>query len=176
MSRGGVRGVVCRQHAGTRWDSAGRIGSTCIAIFVALLLAGCVALDPLPEANLSDPGWKIWTGQAVWQPRAGNSPLVGDMIVARHADGEIFVSFSKPPLPLLTARANGSSWWIDVVERGHSYSGRGKPPGRFIWFRMPDVLEGSTDIAGWEIEAVAAGEKILTNSRTGERVRMIIDL
>lgn len=129
----------------------------------------------MPEADLSDPGWRVWAGQALWKPGSDRPQLAGDILVAQRKDGETFVSFSKAALPLFTARSTGSGWWIEFVERGRSYSGRGKPPDRFVWFRMPDVLQGDAELDGWEIQDVASDEKILTNPRTGERVQMIID-
>jgi len=129
----------------------------------------------LPEADLESPGWTVWTGQALWKPATEQAALAGDMIVGQRAGGDIFVSFTKTPLPLFTARAVDSRWRIDFVERGRSYSGRGSPPQRFIWFRIPEILDGNSNISGWSIEKPAADEIVLTNARTGERVQMIVD-
>ena len=41
------------------------------------------------------------------------------------------------------------------MERDRSYAGKGKPPARFIWFRLPDILGGEPAPAGWVLEAKA---------------------
>jgi len=161
--------LVSRIRAGRGYGLAGLL----------VALAGCTRLlgpsAPAPEVDLSEPGWQIWTGQAAWTPGSDKPPLAGDLLVAAHVDGDLFVSFSKAALPLFTARANDQGWWIDFVERDRSYSGAGEPTKRFIWFRLPEILQGASDIPGWSVNRPAADEIDLMNPRSGERVKMLID-
>lgn len=157
-----------------------RIFRGCILLASLLTLAGCAGLfgrsAEAPAVDLSAAGWHIWTGQAAWVRERDQPALAGDLLVAKNANGNVFVSFTKAALPLFTARTSVDGWWIDFVERGRSYSGAGSPPGRFIWFRVPDVLQGSDDIADWSVSWARDDEVILLNPRSGERIQMLIDL
>lgn len=136
---------------------------------------GCSTVGPLPEVDLGDPGWTVWTGQALWQPRPEAPSLAGELIVAENAGGDVLVSFSKPPLPIFTAQTDAGRWRIDFVERGRSYSGRGRPPSRFIWFRLPGLLAGAEPPGAWQIERQGPGRLRLEHPRRGESLRLVLD-
>ncbi len=140
-----------------------------------LALAGCTPFASLPKVDLSSPGWKVWNGQARWQPDADRSALAGELIAAQHSGGDVLVVFSKPPFPIFTAQTSGKLWKIDFVERARSYSGLGRPPERFVWFRVPDVLEGGSAPEDWRVESNADGQWSITNDGTGEAIWLVID-
>jgi hypothetical protein len=141
---------------------------------VAGIIAGCTTVTRLPEVDLSSPGWTVRSGQARWRPGTDRPALAGELIVARHTDGDVLVVFSKPPFRIFTAQTADGLWQIDFVEGG-SYSGRGAPPERFIWFYVPEILDGAAAPADWEVEALAPDEWSMTNLRTGEAIRLVLD-
>ncbi len=142
------------------------------AALPVLVLAACAAVGDLPPVDLSAPGWTTWHGQALWQPSAKSPAIAGELLAARNHNGSVLVNFSKSPLPIFTARSTDDVWKIEFVERDRSYSGHGSPPRRFIWFRLPDILEGAPPPKGWHIER-GSGE--LRLSRKGERLRLVLD-
>ena len=158
----------------------GRRLSRILLLASLVALAGCAALTgrstEAPAVDLYAPGWRVWTGQGSWVRERDQPAMAGDLLVAKNTNGDVFVSFTKAALPLFTARATGAGWWIDFVERDRSYSGAGSPPGRFIWFSMPQVLQQTGDIANWSVSWVHDDEVILQNPRTGERIQMLVDL
>lgn len=146
-------------------------------VFVPCLLLvtlGC-ATRTMSPVDLSEPGWTIWRGQAVWTREAERSPLAGELIVARHRGGDVLIDFSKPPFPVFTARTAGGAWRIDFVERGRSRTGRGKPPQRFVWFRLPEILDGAPAPGKWRAERVAEYRWSLVNGKTGESIKLVLD-
>ena len=143
--------------------------------FIIFGLCACTTLEPLPEVDFSDPDWTLWSGQALWKPRSDRPALAGDLIAARHRNNDILVSFSKPPFPIFTAQVAGKLWKIDFLESERSYMGRGRPPQRFIWFRLPDLLSGAPAPRDWEVRNVADGNWFIVNQRTGESIRVVLD-
>jgi hypothetical protein len=142
--------------------------------FVLLGALACAAREMAP-VDLSAPDWTVWRGQAVWTREAEVPPLAGELIVARHRSGDVLIDFSKPPFPIFTARTASGSWRIDFVERGRSYSGRGEPPRRFVWFRLPEILEGVPVGGNWRAERVNEYRWSLVNGKTGESIRLVLD-
>ena len=147
---------------------------------LAALLMGCVAAPVLPPLDLEEPGWTQWTGQLSWQRGDGRDPLAGELFVARRADGERLVTVSKAALPLLSARAGAGGWRVDTVDVDRAYGGRGRPPGRVVWFALPGVLadgaaSGNGDAAGWTVRWPAADEVLLTRQGSDERIRVVLD-
>lgn len=152
----------------------GRPSATCFARLALALLGGCATVGTLPPVDLSDPGWTVWNAQALWRPAGDRPALAGELIVARHDNGDVLVSFSKPPLPIFTAHSTAGAWKIDFVERGRSHSGRGRPPRRFIWFSLPQILEGRLPPTGWRVESAGEDELELRH-RGGEWIRLVLD-
>lgn len=142
----------------------------------AMLGGGCMTIGDLPAVDLDEAAWTTWTGQATWRPNIEASPLAGDILAGLHEDGDVFVSFSKAALPIFTAHTTAGKWQINFVERGRSYSGRGRPPKRFAWFALPSLLdERGTTLSGWVIDWRAPDELVLLNGKTGERMHLLVD-
>lgn len=150
------------------------LASLALALSVVCLV-GCSRIIILPEVDLDDPKWTIWEGQALWTPRSDLTALAGDLIVARDPGGDVLVSFSKSPFPIFTAQTAGNMWRIDFIDKGRSYYGIGRPPKKFIWFRLPDLLEGASPPKQWEVEETAEAEWHLFNRKTGETIRVVLD-
>jgi hypothetical protein len=129
----------------------------------------------MPRVDLADASWTVWSGQALWRPGADRQPLAGDVLLARHANGDVLVNFSKSPLSIFTAQTAGAAWRIDFIEEGRSYSGRGRPPGRFVWLYLPDILAGAPPPRSWAVESEGGDEWQLARARTGETIRLILD-
>ena len=145
------------------------------SFFLIAVLAGCATVNSLPEVDLSAPGWKVYNGQVRWKPKADKTTVAGELIAARHANGDVLINFSKPPFSIFTAQSAGDLWHIEFVERGRSYSGRGRPPKQFVWFLLPDLLGGAAAPQGWQMSTNADGSRLLKNRKTGEELFMVID-
>ena len=130
----------------------------------------------MPVVDLDQPGWEVWTGQFSWQRPAGGGPLAGELLAALHTDERLVVSLSKAALPLLTAVSGPGGWRIEFAEENGARSGVGRPPDRFIWFRLPRLLTDHTSaIDGWSVQWQGADELLLENRWSEERVRVIVD-
>ena len=147
-----------------------------LALALLVLGAGCASVSSVtPDVDLEAPGWEVRTGQALWKRRGGQPALAGEVIVARHENGDVLVSFSKPPVPIFTARITGREWRIDFVDRGRSLSGKGHGPKRFVWLRLPELLKGAAPPRGWRFERAAEDEWTLSHEKSGERIRLVLD-
>lgn len=147
-----------------------------LALFVSAAWAvGCSRIVSLPEVDLDDPKWTFWEGQALWTPRSNLTPLAGDLIVGRTENQDILVSFSKSQFPIFTCQSTGTRWRIDFIDKGRSYSGFGRPPKKFIWFRLPDLLEGASPPKHWEVNEETDNDWLLLNRKTGEKIRVVLD-
>src|SRR5213593_2130154 len=74
------------------------------SLFWLVSVLGCGACrtaPPLAPANLSEPGWRIREGQAVWRPKIEAPEIAGELLVATHPNGQTFLQFTKTPLPLV---------------------------------------------------------------------------
>ena len=147
-----------------------------LALFLSVACAvWCSRLVSLPEVDLDDPKWTIWEGQALWTPRSDMTALAGDLIVGRTEDRDILVNFSKSPFPIFTCQSTGTRWRIDFIDKGRSYSGFGRPPKRFVWFQLPDLLEGASPPKHWEVAEETDKDWLLLNKKTGEKIRVVLD-
>jgi hypothetical protein len=144
------------------------------ALTATLMAWGCATARPMPQVDLEAPGWSLWTGQAVWQPAGERPRVAGELVAARHVNGDVLVSFSKPPFPIFTAQTAGTLWRLDITGR-RSYGGSGRPPKRFVWFWLPAMLGGGPAPGMWQLDRPLEDELLLTNSRSGESIRVVLD-
>lgn len=163
------------QPAARTTGGTGIAGLAVIGLLLLAGLAGCMGTKVLPQADLLAPGWDVHTGQARWKPPGDKPTLAGELITARHANGDVLISFSKPPLTLFTAQKAGELWRIDFIERGRVYSGKGGPPKRFIWFWVPALIAGGEPPRDWRIASPAVDSWLLQNRKTGEEILVVID-
>jgi hypothetical protein len=135
-----------------------------------LICAGCRTTGPMPPADFSTPGWKVQSGQAVWNPPANRPELAGDLLLATNANGNCFIQFSKLPFPLVTAQISGDRWQIEFGADEHAWQGQGAPPDRFAWFQLPRTLCGLNPPGSWRFTRLGDESWRLENPRTGEKL------
>jgi hypothetical protein len=134
-------------------------------------LCGCYSHRPYawPPYDLSKPGWKVWNGQAVWQPRKSIPELAGDVTVAVNTNGNAIVQFSKT-LPFATARLDGWRWQIEFPAGSRLYSGHYPLPSHFAWLQLP-ALAGGTPLSKPWIEDGNLDQWQVVNRGAGETLR-----
>jgi len=141
----------------------------CGVLLVSVLgsICGCRALPPLPAANLSEQGWTVRQGQAIWRRETGAPEIAGELLVGTRTNGETVVQFTKTPFPVVIAQRNSTHWQIQAPTRNETHVGPGNPPGRVIWFRLAETLAGNSlpqpwswrvDQNGWSLENRTRGE------------------
>ena len=134
----------------------------------ALGSCGCHTGAPPARFNLSEPGWTIRQGQVVWRSKADAPEIAGELIVAFHSDGRIFLQFTKTPLPLVVARIGAGGWQIEFVAERRTLSGSGSPPEKLGWLQLARCAAGAVPPANWHWEKSGDGTWRLANRRTGE--------
>jgi hypothetical protein len=143
----------------------------CRVILISVLgsICGCRTLQPLPAANLSDRGWNVRQGQAVWRRDRGAPEIAGELLVGTRTNGEALVQFNKTPFPVVIAQRTSARWQIQAPTQNQTHVGPGNPPGRVIWFRLAEALVGDTlpqpwswrcDSNGWWLENRTSGESL----------------
>lgn len=98
-------------------------------------------LPPLQRVDLSEAGWKVQHGQAVWKPRPDAPEITGDLLLATRSKEDEFIQFSKT-LPMVVARRQGRGWEVSFGPEGKRYAGHGDPPARIIWFELARAVLG----------------------------------
>ena len=137
----------------------------CCLLFCA---AGCRLIPALPPANLSEPGWRVREGQAVWRAKREAPEIAGEILLATRADGRAFVQFTKTPFPFLIGQSTTNRWQAELPTQNRRYSGPGKPPRRLMWLYLPRLLSGEAPPKGWNWRDLGGGRWQLENKKTGE--------
>jgi hypothetical protein len=151
------------------WDSVTRFFFHWSLLLAMLFCsAGCYSHHAYQwtSLNLSEPGWKVWNGQAVWKPRKSIPELTGDVTLALNTNGAAFIQFTKT-LPFATAHEDGRRWQIEFPGIGHLYSGHYPLPRVFAWFQLPALVEGRPIPKFWH-EQGGPDDFHLRNSYSGE--------
>jgi hypothetical protein len=130
-------------------------------------LTACRSGPPLPPLNLSEPGWTLRRGEAVWRAKRSAPEVAGEILLATNPDGRTFVQFTKTPFPVIVAQSTPRSWQIEAPAQNRRYSGNGPPPARLIWFQLPQVASGIRPADPWTASR-RAHEWRLENRSTGE--------
>lgn len=138
---------------------------------VAGILLGCSS-HPMPPWNLSSTDWTLSHHPAVWRPREGGPELVGELLVARRADGSRLVQFSKQGIPMIVARVDPKGWQIESTFEGVLHSGRGTPPSSAVWFRIDGIPPVMPVRPPWVLERSVEGSWILEDHSRGERLEV----
>jgi hypothetical protein len=139
-----------------------------ILVVCLLALAGCQSPRPWAPLDLSTPGWSVQHGQIVWQPQTRATDLAGELILATHPDCRSMVQFSKNPFPILSAQTGPDGWQIIFTPENRTVTGRGRPPARFIWLRLPAILQGEKPPRNWSFEWTGPTSWKLHNRVSGE--------
>ena len=132
------------------------------------MCVSCRTVPLLPPADFSSPGWKVSQGQAVWKPSKHRPELAGDLLLATNVNGNYVIQFSKTPFALAAVQMTDGTWQIDFGGGQHSWSGRGAPPARFVWFQLPHALAAMELKPPWNFSSRPGGSWRLENRRTGE--------
>jgi hypothetical protein len=138
--------------------------------FLLLPGTGCRTARPLLPVDLTEPGWRLEQGQALWQFKRGAPEIAGEFLIATHPDGRSLVQFSKTPFPIFEGTVSPAGWSAHIAPEGRRFSGRGQPPGRLIWLHLPEALRAGALPVPWEFALTPEGRWTAVNSRTGERL------
>src|ERR1041385_6131357 len=139
-----------------------------IAFLALATLTGCHTVVPLPPANLGEPGWQIRQGQAVWQPNRTAPEIAGELLVATHTNGNVFVQFTKNPFPLVIAQTAPDAWRIEFVQANQTYAGHDQPPARLVWFQISHFIKNEPLATDYQATNTDAQRWRLVNKSTGE--------
>lgn len=153
--------------------TCGRLRASLPVLGAIASLAGFTAcrtparLDPV---NVSQPGWQLRQGQALWKSHRAGPEIAGELLVATHPEGRSLVQFTKTPLPLLAAQVERDRWQIEFVPEKRSVRGQGPPPAHFIWLHLAAALASKVLPKELSVTRHADGGWILKNSSTGETI------
>jgi hypothetical protein len=136
--------------------------------FLALSATSCRTIAPLAPVNLSQPGWHVRQGQAVWKPPGARPELSGELLFATNDDGDSFIQFSKSPFALVTAQTSQKRWHIEFGSGDYSFGGIGQPSEHFGWFKLAPALGGAKLSPPWHFERTSDTNWKLSNIRSGE--------
>jgi hypothetical protein len=144
---------------------------TCLFLPLLLpVLTSCSTLSrPLPPVNLSEPGWTVRQGQAVWTLPRGQKDIAGEVILATGPADKAFVQFSKSPFTLVVGQLDAKHWQVEFPPQNKHYAGPGTPPKRIIWLYLPRVLAGKSPPRGWSWSE-SEGNWRLQNPENGEAI------
>jgi len=166
-----VRAILMGRRMLTTLDGRllDRLGSISLALLLPAL-TGCSTLShPLPPVNLSEPGWTVREGQAVWTLPQGQKDIAGEVILATGPADKAFVQFSKSPFTLVVGQLDSKHWQVEFPPQNKHYAGPGTPPKRLIWLYLPRVLAGQSPPRGW-IWSESDGNWRLQNPANGEAI------
>jgi hypothetical protein len=76
----------------------------------------------LPAVNLTEPGWIVHQGQAVWKLPGGKHDIAGDVLVAIGPEGKSLVQFSKSPFPLVIGQETSNRWQVEFPPQNKRYA------------------------------------------------------
>ena len=146
--------------------SARRILARAATLAVFFALTAC-RTPPIPKANLSEPGWKIFQGQAVWKSNRDAPEISGEILLAEKSDGENFVQFTKTPFPFAIAQSTTNAWRLEIPMQNKSYAAPGRTPSRVIWFQLARAVAGQPLKKPWTWRE-SEDDWRLENSATGQ--------
>jgi hypothetical protein len=140
-----------------------------------LFLCGCQTSGTLSPVNLSEPGWSVRQGQAVWQMPGQRPELAGDFVFALNADGRCFLEFAKVPFPMVRASSSEARWEIEFPPQKMFFAGGGSPPKRLAWLHVCRALAGKEVKPPWRFERMADGGWRLDNAKNREVVEGFLE-
>jgi len=154
-----------------------KLGDVCrlflLPLYLFLFLLGstsCSTLShPLPPANLSEPGWKVRQGQAIWKLPGSQSEIAGEVIFASSPQGKTFIQFSKSPFTMVVGQCTPKRWQVEFPPQNKRYAGPGNPPKRLTWLQLARVLAGKNPPTGWTWTE-SEGNWRLQNPGNGETI------
>lgn len=145
------------------------VGPGACWLVLLLLLVSCRTLPDLPEVNLSEPGWTMKQGQAVWR-RDRNSPEIAGEVLFATRSGRTLLQLTKNPLPFVTAQTSGDQWQVEFVPQRRRFKGKGVPTERLLWIHLARALSGTPPPASLKFTQSRTNGFALDNAATGESI------
>jgi hypothetical protein len=142
-----------------------------IACSLLLLSAACRTSQLSSPVDLTQPGWNLRHGQAIWHLPNSDTEFAGELTSATHPNGTILLEFTKTPMTLVVARLDAQSWELNFVADNRNYRGRGQPPSRSAWLVLALALAERPLPAEWNWSGSDSGDWQLTSPKTGEQLR-----
>ncbi|HTD68151.1 MAG TPA: hypothetical protein VK846_16625 [Candidatus Limnocylindria bacterium] len=139
-------------------------------LFLAMYAVSCRTIPPLPAVNLSEPGWTLYQGQALWRSRQDVPEIAGEIFFATHTGGRTVLQMTKAPLPFVTVQTSGESWQIEFVPQQRRFSGKGTPTPRLLWIHLARALNGTTPPVPLKFAQTESHGFTLENPTTGEMI------
>src|SRR6185369_7443322 len=138
-------------------------------------LTGCRTVPNAKPIDISEPGWRVRQGQALWRNKADAPEIAGEVIVASNASERAFVQFVKNPLPLLTGEVAPGRWQIEFIPEKRSFEGRGKPPRRLLWLQLLANLQQPQAKPPLAFTKMPDNSYQIEDHSTGERVTLFLN-
>jgi hypothetical protein len=149
---------------------SGLLFSSSIAVWLLLAVGGCATLrHPLPPVNLSEPGWILRQGQAIWKLPAGRPDVAGEVLLATRLEGKAYIQFSKTPFTMVVGQVTPEGWEVEFPPQNKRYAAPGTPPKRLIWLHFARVLSGKSPPKDWKWTD-SDGNFRLENPANGEAI------
>lgn len=146
-----------------RWCAA-------LLLLLAFAFTSCRTIPPLPPVNLSEPGWTLHQGQALWRTRRDAPEIAGEILFATHPRGNTMLQLTKNPLPFVTVRTSSESWQIEFVPQRRRFSGKGTPTTRLLWIHLARALNGTKPPSSLNFQQTGPQGFTLENPETGESI------
>jgi hypothetical protein len=137
---------------------------------LTLVFGSCRTLPPLPPVNLSEPGWTLHQGQALWRTKRDAPEVAGEIIFATNARGGSLLQLTKNPLPFVTVQTRGESWQIEFVPERRRFSGQEPPNTRLLWVHLARALNGTRPPPSLHFERNEPHGFRIENPKTGEAI------
>ncbi len=131
-------------------------------------------MPPLAAFDLSEAGWHLREGLAIWRSKGNAPPIAGELLLATNPDGRTWVQLSKTPLPVLTARTTATIWQIEFAFQKRSFGGSGQPPPRLLWLHLARALNGAVPPRPLRFDQFKEGGACLENTASGETVTVYL--
>jgi hypothetical protein len=141
----------------------------CVALCLALFVAGCATTAPIPPLDLNAPGWQVRQAQAIWKPGADKPEIVGDLVISTNQNSA-YLQFSKT-LPIASARTEPEFWQVEFPPQNRRYSGRGAGPKQIVWLQLLHAVTGRQVAKPWSVQR-AEQTLLLENGTSGEHLEV----
>lgn len=148
-----------------------RTWSVRTALLLALVVgASCRTFPDLPPINLSEPGWTLRQGQAVWRSKRDAPEIAGEVLFATREGQRAMLQLTKSPLPFVNAQVDGERWEIEFVPQQRKFNGEGTPTPRLLWVHLARALSGTRPPEPLKFEQTEPHGFTLENPKTGESI------
>ena len=134
------------------------------------IVTGCQTRPHLTVLDVTEAGWQVQTGQAIWKRGSHATEIAGELLLAQQRDGRAFMQFTKTPFPVVTAQTTATNWVMSFPGVRREYSGNGKRPERLAWLYLPEAMVGKPLPKAFHFVKNPDGKWRLENTRTGERL------